>query len=65
MLDLREARVAGAKVETDAGTIFRNVDLMVPEGVVRTTWATLSPNSDTNAAQNRRARISPGRHRLP
>jgi hypothetical protein len=33
VLDLREARVAGTEIEIDAGTVFGNVDLLVPEGV--------------------------------
>lgn len=33
VLDLREARVSGPEVRIDAGTIFGDVDLLVPEGV--------------------------------
>jgi Domain of unknown function (DUF1707)/Cell wall-active antibiotics response 4TMS YvqF len=34
VLDLREARVAAPEVTIDAGTVFGDVDLLVPEGVV-------------------------------
>lgn len=33
VLDLREARVRGPEIRIDAGTIFGNVELLVPEGV--------------------------------
>ena len=33
VLDVREARVAGAEVRIDASTVFGDVDLLVPEGV--------------------------------
>jgi hypothetical protein len=33
-LDLREARVGGAVVEVDASTVFGDVELLVPEGVL-------------------------------
>jgi Domain of unknown function (DUF1707)/Cell wall-active antibiotics response 4TMS YvqF len=33
VLDLREARVAGPETQIDAGTIFGDVELLVPEGV--------------------------------
>jgi Domain of unknown function (DUF1707) len=33
VLDVREARVTGAEVRIDAGSIFGNIDLLVPEGV--------------------------------
>jgi cell wall-active antibiotic response 4TMS protein YvqF len=34
VLDLREARVTAPEVTIDAGTIFGDVELLVPEGVV-------------------------------
>ena len=33
VLDVREARVTGAEVHIDAGTIFGDVELLVPEGI--------------------------------
>jgi Cell wall-active antibiotics response 4TMS YvqF len=33
VLDVREARVTGGEVRIDAGSIFGDVDLLVPEGV--------------------------------
>lgn len=33
VLDLREARIAGPDTQIDAGTIFGDVELLVPEGV--------------------------------
>jgi hypothetical protein len=33
VLDLREARVSGSEIRIDAGTIFGDVELLVPEGV--------------------------------
>lgn len=34
VLDLREARVPGGEVTIDANTVFGDIDLLVPEGVV-------------------------------
>ena len=33
VLDLREARVTGGEIVIDAGTVFGDVDLLVPEGI--------------------------------
>jgi len=33
VLDLREARVTGPEMRIEAGTVFGDVDLIVPEGV--------------------------------
>lgn len=34
VLDLREARIPSAELQIDAGTVFGDIDLLVPEGVI-------------------------------